>query len=126
MEDPTVWYQIWHGALEYLLPGCAVLLTALASWGLKRLATKLGLQVDLTQAAALRQAVRAAIGAAEELAAKKLKLDDKSESMDKLGWVISTLDKQWPKMAPDDLERMIHEEIASMSGVGATGEKVIS
>jgi hypothetical protein len=126
MDDPTLWYQVWHGALEYLLPACAVLLTALASWGLKRLATKLGLQVDLTQEAAIRQAVRAAIGAAEEMAAKKLKLEDKGPDMDKLGWVITTLDKQWPKLAPEDLERMIHEEIASMSGVGATGDKVIS
>jgi len=126
MEEPTLWYQVWHGTLEYLIPACAVMLTALSSWGLKRLATKLGVEVELTKDAAIRQAVRAAIGAAEELAAKKLKLEDKGEDMDKLGWVISTLDKQWPKMAPDDLERIIHEEIASMSGVGATGDKVIS
>lgn len=120
------WSSLGLGVLGYVFPVLAIILTSLAAWGLQRLAVKFGIDINLKRDAAIRFAVRAAIAGAEEWAARKLKLDDqKVHASEKLAWVKKVIEAQWPKLLPDDLDRIIDEELATMRGVGATGDKTV-
>lgn len=120
------WGQLGLDILSYVFPVLAAVLVAVASWGLSKLGKKWGIEVDLAKDAAVRQAIRIAIGGAEEWAARKLKLEDKKvQGAEKAKWVHDVVSRMFPKLFPDDLDRMIDEELAAMSGVGATGDVVV-
>lgn len=115
------WANLGLTILSYLLPVAALVLTTLLSWGMTYLGRRYKVQLDLTQDAALRVAVRAAIGGAEEWGARKLKIQGKRvPSAEKAAWVKKAVTSQWPKLLPEDLDRLLDEEIAAMHGVGAT------
>jgi len=118
------WGSIGMTLMSYLLPVIAAVLTGLISWGLTKLFKKWGVQLDLTKDAAIRQAVRIAIGGAEEWAARKMKLDAKPDGAEKAKWVHDQVSRLWPRLLPDDLDGMIDEELAAMQGVGATGNAI--
>lgn len=120
------WGELGLEILSYLLPVIAAVLTGLISWGLTKLVKKWGIQLDLTKDAAIRRSIRAAIGGAEEWSANKLKLEDKSVSgAEKARWVHTQVSKLWPDLVPDDLDGFVSEELSSMRGVGATGNRVV-
>ena len=120
------WGQFGLNLMATLLPILAMVLTAFASWGLQILAKKWGLQLDLEKDAAVRMAVRTAIGGAEEWAARKLMLDDDVvDGADKAKWVHQQVTALWPKLIPDGLDRMIDEELSLMYDVGATQKTMV-
>jgi len=109
--------------LEQVIPVLGTILGSLACWGALMLAKKLGLDVSEKNEASLRSAVRYGIGHAEEWAASKAKLEviKPVDGAAKLSFVMEELKKRYPKLLPDELKRLIHEEIAFIQGVGATG-----
>jgi hypothetical protein len=112
--------------LSYLLPVIAAVLTGLISWGLSKLFKKWGIDLDLTKDATVRSAIRTAISGAEEWSERKLKIEGKKpEGAEKAKWVHAQVSRMWPKLLPNDLDGMIDEELSLMSGVGATGDRVI-
>ena len=120
------WKHLGIQILGYLLPVMAALLTALGSWGLTMLAKKFGLDIDLRKDAMIRNAVRNGIAAAEEWGQRQIKDEDNGPSgAAKLEWAKGLIMKQWPKMLPEDLDRMLDEELAQMQGPGATGDKAL-
>lgn len=112
--------EFWAQAL----PALAALLAAFVLWGVQRLAKKWGIEIKAEETAALRVAVRAAIGGAEEWAAQQLKLDRKVKpgGAAKLDYVRKRIRQQWPELLPADLDAIVHEELAATYGAGATGE----
>ena len=118
------WKSLGIQVLSYMLPVIAAVLTSLTTWGLSLLAKKWKIDLNLSQDAAIRIAIRAAIGGAEEWASRKLKLDAKAgvSGAEKAQWVIAVVEKQWPNLTPAELDRMIDEELSAISGVGATGQ----
>ena len=121
------WSGIGLQLLSYLLPVIAAVLTALSSWGLTLLAKKWKIDLDLTKDAALRLALRAAIGGAEEWAARKLKLDPEAavDGAEKAKMVKGIIEAKWPKLTPAELDQLIDEELAATKGVGATQDRVV-
>ena len=117
--------DLWTLFLSYMLPIFASILATLAAYALALLGKKIGVEVDLTKDAAIRVGIRKLIGAAEEWAARKAKVEEKPEGKDKARYVLDLAAKQWPKLLPDDLERILDEELASTKGVGATGESAV-
>lgn len=112
--------------LSLLLPVIAAVISGLLAWGLTKLTKKWGINLDMTKDAALRIAIRTAIGGAEEWAERKWNLDGKKpEGADKAKWVHDQVSALWPKLIPDSLDRMIDEELSTMKGVGATGDTVV-
>jgi len=105
--------------LSYLLPILASILASLAGWGLLLLARKIGLDVSFKQDNAIRTAIRQVVFGVEELAAHKLKIENKPT--DKAQLALDMLTTQFPKMLPDDLKRMMHEELGMLPGMGASG-----
>ena len=119
MNWPDFWAQV--------LPPLAALLVALIMWGLRKLFKKIDWDVKARQDAAIRELIRAAIGGAEEWAASKLKASgSKPDGAEKLEWVRQQVDKLWPNAIPDDLDGLIHQELARVSGAGATGDRVFT
>jgi hypothetical protein len=121
------WKTLGISIASYLLPVIAAVLLAFISYGLKYLTKKWKINLDLSQDTAIRIALRAAICGAEELAARKLKLD-KNKGMtgaEKAQWVFDRVNQQWPDLVNVDLHKMMDEELAQMSGVGATGARVV-
>ena len=112
--------------LSLLLPVIAAVLSGLIAWGLTKLTKKWGINLDMTKDAALRIAIRTAIGGAEEWAERKWNIDgNKPEGAEKAKWVHDQVSALWPTLIPDSLDRMIDEELATMKGVGATGDTVV-
>lgn len=113
--------EIVKSILDQLLPVVAIILISLASWGLKLLIIKLKLNVDMTKDSIVRQSVRAAIGAAEEWAARELKLTEKKKSgAEKAEFAKAIIKDLFPDFLPKQLDIYLDEEIAKMEGVGAT------
>jgi len=120
------WGQLGMDIMSMLLPVIAALLTAVITWGLSKLAKKWGINLDLTKDATIRVAIRTAIGGAEEWAERKWKIDGKKpEGAEKAKWVHDQVSALWPTLLPDNLDGMIDEELAAMSGVGATEDHVV-
>ncbi len=117
--------DLWPLFLSYVLPILASALVSVVTWGLTRLTQKYGIELDLTRDSAMRYSIRKIATGAEEIAAKRLGVDPKMSGKDKLDYVLAIATKQWPKMLPEDLSRILHEELAGMSGVGATGDRVV-
>ena len=112
--------------LSLLLPVIAAVLSGLIAWGLTKLTKKWGINLDMTKDAALRIAIRTAIGGAEEWAERKWNIDgNKPEGAEKAKWIHDQVSALWPTLIPDSLDRMIDEELATMKGVGATGDTVV-
>lgn len=122
------WSEFGLTILSYVLPVLAAVIGSLVAWGVKKLVNKWGIQLDLHKDSQLRIAVRAAIKGAEEWAARKMKLDtDKAVTgAEKASWVQKRIQRMFPELLPDDLEALIDEELASMWGVGSTGERVVN
>jgi len=118
--------QFGMDLLGILLPVLAAVLTAVVSWAISKLAKKWGIQLDMSKDAAMRTAIRTAIGGAEEWAERKWKIDcNRSKGAEKAKWVHDQVSALWPTILPDNLDNMIDEELAAMSGVGATGDTVV-
>ena len=123
--EPSIWQNLGVQLFGYMLPGIAGVLVALLSWLLLLGARRLGLNIDLARDSMIRGAVRAAIAGAEEWAARKLKAGSKTGGAEKLQWAIDQLRERYPGALPDELRRMVDEELGLMIGVGATGDQAI-
>lgn len=108
--------------LGALLPVISAFLAALLGWVLSLLAKKIGFSLNTQRDAVTREAVRKAIAYAEEYAAKQLKIESNPEGTEKLKIAMEQLLKQFPDKLPAELDRMIHEELGSMKGFGASKE----
>ena len=104
--------------LSYLLPVLASVLAALASYAIRLLARRFKIELDAQAEAALRLAVRRTIFAVEELAARKLKVE--SKPTDKGQAALSTLQALFPNMLPEELARILDEELGQTPGIGAS------
>jgi len=123
---PSVWADILTSLLPYVILPVGGILSAVLIWLGKLLATKLGIQISAEQEAAMRRAIRAAVAGAEELAAAKLKAGAlKPVGADKLQMVVDAVTAKYPKVLPDELRQLIHEELGAISGAGATGESKV-
>jgi hypothetical protein len=125
-EPPVPWLStLLSQILGALLPVLAAFLAGLLAWVLSIVARKLGISLDLAKDAAVRGAIRAAIGGAEEWAARRLKAGEPAASgADKLSWVLNAVSERFPGLVPDNLRRMVDEELAALPKVGATKSAV--
>ena len=109
---------------ETLLPVFGALLTAFSSYAVTLVARRLKIRLADEEQAMLRGAVRKAIAGAEEWAARKANLDtDPVAGARKAQWVHERIKENFPKVAPDELDRLLDEELAMIADVGATKEK---
>jgi len=109
---------------EALLPVFGALLTAFSSYAVTLVARRLKIRLADEEQAMLRGAVRKAIAGAEEWAARKANLDtDPVAGARKAQWVHERIKENFPKVAPDELDRLLDEELAMIADVGATKEK---
>ena len=110
--------------LEMLLPIIGALLTALSSYAVTLLTKKMGVQLEKEQKNLIRTAVRSGIAGAEEWAARKAKLEKRNiAGAEKAIWLHDRIKKMYPKLASDELDALIDDELAQLKDVGATGEK---
>lgn len=105
------------------------IVVALAVWGTKKLADKLGVENSVLLEQSIRDVVRFAIAGAEEAIQRKDKDDwysdeNRSKGADKAQWVVDRVMEQFPNLAPKSIEQYIDEELAQMRGVGATDRAV--
>jgi hypothetical protein len=122
---PSPWSGVLPTVLAYLIPVVGAFLAALLGWALALLAKRLGIQTTAAQDAALRAAIRAAIGGAEEWAARKAKAGELQPSgKEKAERVVDIVARQWPAVLPADLHLRLDEELAAVEGCGATGGAV--
>lgn len=119
-------HDLLHSFIAELLPVLTAVLTALAIYGLGLLAKRFKIQLADEHQAILRLAVRKAISGAEEWAARKAGVEsDPIEGSKKAQWVHARLKDMYPNLAPDELDKMIDEELGAIKGVGASGEKAL-
>lgn len=111
--------------LAYLIPILGSLLAAVATWAITRLAQKYGVDLNLKRDTAIRSTIRSAILGAEEWAARKAKVERKPEGSEKAAYVSKLIQAKWPKLLPEDLDRLIDEELARTPGTGATGFNMV-
>ena len=112
--------------IENLLPVVGALLTALSTYAVRLIAAKLKLQIAAEEEAMLRFAIRKAIAGAEEWAARKAHVNSKPVAgADKARWVSERIKDIYPSVENNEITRLIDEELASIKGVGATGDKSI-
>jgi hypothetical protein len=118
--------ELLNEIMGYVLQGLAALISAMILVGLQRLAKRFNLQLSEREQAMVRGAVRKGIAGAEEWAARELKAHRQPVAgVQKAARVKSMVAAQWPKLLPEDLDRMLDEELAAMAGVGATGDRVV-
>lgn len=121
--------EIGRDILAQMLPVMGALLMALASWALHSLQKKLGVELNAKANEAILGTVRQGIAIAEERAAQAAKAnvtdDDRKAGAQKAAWAAAFVEKQWPKLASDDVDDLIHSELARLKGVGATGDKAL-
>lgn len=118
--------DLLHSVIAELLPVLTAILTALAIYGLSLLAKRFKIQLADEHQAILRLAVRKAISGAEEWAARKAGVEsDPIEGSKKAQWVHERLKDMYPDLAPDELDKMIDEELGAIKGAGASGEKAL-
>jgi hypothetical protein len=115
-----------HAIIAELLPVLTAILTALAAYGVTLLAKRFKIQLSDEHQAVIRLAVRKAIGGAEEWAARKAGVKtDAVDGAEKAQWVHARVKALFPTLSPDELDRLIDEELATIKGAGATRDKVI-
>jgi hypothetical protein len=112
--------------LEMLLPIVGALLTALSSYAVTLLTKKMGVQLEKEQKDLIRSAVRSGIAGAEEWAARKAKIEKRNVAgAEKAIWLHDRIKKMYPKLATDELDALIDDELAKLKDVGVTGQKTI-
>ena len=112
--------------IENLLPVMGALLTALSTYAVRLIAAKLKIQVAAEEEAMLRYAIRKGIAGAEEWAARKASINPSPiKGADKALWVSDRIKEMYPNIQANEITRLIDEELASIKGVGATGDKHI-
>jgi hypothetical protein len=111
---------------ETLLPLVSALVAALAAFALQRITARLNLRLKLETEAAIRHTVRKVIGAAEEMFARKAKLDPdfRDNGVAKAEFAMRTLKSLYPKLGERELMLMLDEELAEMRAVGATKNRL--
>jgi len=120
MED------ILKQVLEVVLPIIGALLTALSSYAVTLLTKRMGIKLDAEKEEMLRSAIRSGIAGAEEWAARRAKVEPHNISgAEKAMWLHNRLKKMYPKLAPQELDHMIDEELAKLKDVGATGVRKV-
>jgi len=119
------WTEFGKAILEQVLPVLGALIAALAAVALQKLQKKLGIELSAKEQASLMEAARKGIAYAEEKAARELKLDvsseDRQRGAQKAQWAKGFVQAQFPKLKDEALDRLLDAELASMTGVGATG-----
>jgi hypothetical protein len=117
---PGLGSQLLSGVLGYAIQLVGLVLLGLLGWAAAVVKKKWNIDVGVAKDSALRCAVRRVIAYVEEMAAKASKAGEASP--DKLKWATELLMQQLPGLLPADLQRMIHEELGLMDGVGASGD----
>jgi|TARA_Y100000310_G_scaffold328163_1_gene395802 hypothetical protein len=120
--------------LESLAFPVAFLLVAVAVsyalWGLRKgieaFERKLGVDLSAETEGAIEAGVERLVLAAEEMAARRLKLDanDRMKGAEKARWVHDQVSRMWPDLIPDDIDARIDAALAQIQGMGATGDSV--
>ena len=116
--------EIMKHVINELIPVLGALLTALATYGVSLLTKRFKIQLNEEHKVLTRIAVRKAISGAEEWAYRKGKIEERSvEGIEKAQWVHERVKKAFPKLASDELDLLIDEELGSIKGVGSSGDK---
>lgn len=114
--------------VELILPILATLLSALAAWALTLINARLKVNLGTAKDSAVRALIRNAIAGAEEWAARQLKTNPGAAPItgkDKAMWVRDRVLEATKHAFPDDFDKILDEEIAHVSGAGATGERTV-
>ncbi len=116
------WSQLASTAAAYLLPILEVALLVgfrvLYVWVKKRFALDIS---DRTEEA-IRLAVRNGARGLQEMAARKLKVEQVTMSgVEKADTLRKWVQQKWPKLSDEEVDRYIDEELAYMNGMGASG-----
>lgn len=110
--------------IKELLPVMGAILTALATYGVSLLTKRYKIQLNEEHQILMRLAIRKAISGAEEWAYRKAKVEDRSVAgAEKAVWVHNRIKTLFPNLAPDELDKIIDEELGSIKGVGSSGDK---
>lgn len=111
---------------ETLLPILFAFVAALAAYALQRITARLNLRLRLEADSAVRHTVRKVIGAAEEMFARKAKLDPdyRDKGAAKSDFALRTLKELFPKLSEKELMLLLDEELAEMRSVGATKNRL--
>jgi hypothetical protein len=111
---------------EVVLPILSALVAALVAYAMQRLALRFNLRLKLESEAAIRHTVRKVIGAAEEMFARKAKLDPdyKENGVAKSEFAVRTLKALFPKLSEKEIVLLLDEELAEMRAVGATKNRL--
>lgn len=116
--------EILHSVVAELLPVLSALLTAVATYGVALLAKRFKIQLGDEHQAIVRLSVRKAISGAEEWAARKSGIESKPiEGAEKAMWVHARVRAMFPKLASEELDALIDEELGAIKGPGATKDK---
>ena len=110
-----------------LLPILLSIVSALVSIVLLKLKKKYNLDIDAATEKKINDAAENAIHMVEEKAASKI-MDTCTKSLsndDKLNMAIAKLVQKVPAITREKADAYVHAALARMSGVGATGDKVI-
>ena len=98
----------------------AIVASGFATWGIKKLMTKVGMDVTEKKEKVIRQATQNAILFAEEWAAKKIKLKEKIEvGESKMNIAFKNLVKKVPGITVAEATELIEEELPKL-GLGAS------
>lgn len=107
-----------------LIPVLSAVLTAVATYGVALLAKRFKLQLGDEHKLVVRLAVRKAISGAEEWAARKAGVEsDPIKGAEKAMWVHKRVQQAFPKLASEELDALIDEELGAIKGVGASKEQ---
>lgn len=111
---------------EALLPIVGALLTALSTYAVSLIAKRLKLRLSEEEMIFVRAHLRKAVAGAEEWAARKAKLESKPVAgASKALWVHERMKEMFPNLTSDQLDKLIDEELATLSDIGATGSRKV-
>jgi len=117
VASPTAGEQVF----DLLLPTAGAVLSLLAGWLLLGLRRRLGLEIADAHAALIRGTVRRAIAGAEEWAAR----EGGRGGLVKSAHAIAAVRVQYPKLPPSSACRLLDEELGSLPGMGASGDRAV-
>jgi hypothetical protein len=119
------WVELGKDAYTILAPYAMLLLTVAASWAAGAIARRLGVELSEAHRKAFAAVARDAIAAAEERAARELKVagvapDKAAMAEAKAAWALAAVKAVYPKAADSAVLTAIDAELARGAGTGAT------
>ena len=109
--------EIFKSVLGILTIAAAVF----GTWGIKRLMTRFGMQIDEDKERQIREITQNAVFFAEAWAAKKFKIDEKLTSgEEKMNKAFEKMLKKIPGITVAEAKELIEEELPKV-GLGAAG-----